>query len=310
MQIKQEEVMADMNNYTIGIDIGGTNLRVALIDKTGEIIKDRELPTEAELGPEHGLKKMVSMIEELKDDYEIIGIGVGSPGPLDPYKGLILDPPNLPGWENYQLVHNLEKETGLSVTLDNDANAAALAEAVCGAGQAYSSVTYITISTGIGAGIVLDGKVLLGAHGIAGEVGNMILTKEGPVRDNLNQGAWETLASGTAIAREGKERLGVDGGAEEVFRLAQEGNIEAGKIVDEIVTYWAKGIANLVHIINPDIFVLGGGVMKSEQSFFQQLLSKIDDYVYSSMKGKTVIKHAQLGTKAGVIGAGLLPRHT
>jgi glucokinase len=302
--------MSGVKNYTIGIDLGGTNLRAAVVNESGEIIKANDFPTEAELGPEQGLQKMVRLIEDIREGYSISGIGVGAPGPLDLFAGLILDPPNLPKWSNFSLVEGLEKATGIEVTLDNDANAAALAEAVCGAGQNYKSVVYITISTGIGAGIVLDGKVFLGAQGVAGEVGNMMLTKEGPMANNLNQGAWVTLASGSSIAREGKQRLGIDGGAQEVFQLVEEGNLEAIQIRDEMITYWAKGIANLVHIINPDIFVLGGGVMKAEQFFFTQLQTRINDYVYSSLKGKVNVQLAQLGTKSGVIGAALLPSHS
>jgi len=297
-----------MSNYTIGVDLGGTNVRVALVDLEGTIIKEVNQPTEAAKGPDYVINKMIAMIAEITENESVSSVGIGSPGPLDPRTGVIIEPPNLPGWRNIPLVELIKKETGLQVVLDNDANSAALAESRVGAGKGYESVYYLTISTGVGGGFVINGNIYLGAQGYAGEVANMIVQPNGKKHSNLNPGALEGLASGTAITREGRERLGITGGAEEVFKLAAEGNSEAQFIIDEAVTYLAIGIANLAHSVNPDIFILGGGVMKSEKQFLEPLRQKVKSFVYEGLKEHIKIVPAALGTKAGIVGAALLPR--
>ncbi|WP_417898709.1 ROK family protein [Bacillus haimaensis] len=296
-----------MTIHRIGVVLGGTNVRVALINNTGEIIREQEQLTEAEKGPEYVIEKIVSMIQEVKGNEEVLTVGIGSPGPLDSCKGIILSPPNLPGWDQIPIVHMIEKQIGIKVTLDNDANAAALAEARMGAGKGAHSVYYITVSTGIGGGFVINGNLFGGAQGYAGEIGNMIVMLGGKKSSTLNPGAIETLASGTAITREGKERLGHINHAQEVFALAAEGNTVAQEIIEEAIHYLAIGIANLVHSINPEIFVLGGGVMKSRDQILTPLRKEVDKLVYPSLRGSIRIVPAGLGTKAGVIGASLLP---
>lgn len=296
-----------MTIYRIGVDLGGTNVRVALINHTGEIIREQEQLTEASKGPEYVIAKIVSMIQEMKGNDKVSTVGIGAPGPLDSRKGIILSPPNLPGWDQIPIVHMIEKQLGIKVTLDNDANAAALAEARMGAGAGAHSVYYITVSTGIGGGFVINGNLFGGAQGYAGEIGNMIIMPGGKKSSTLNHGAIETLASGTAITREGKERLGHINHAQEVFELAAEGNAVAQEIIEETIHYLAIGIANLVHSINPEIFVLGGGVMKSRDQILTPLRKEVDKLVYPSLRGSIRIVPAGLGTKAGVIGASLLP---
>jgi len=295
--------------YTIGIDLGGTNLRIGLFDEKGEIIKEQSRPTEAEKGPEYAITNMAEAINDLKSNYDIKAVGIGSPGPLFPNTGIIIEPPNLPGWMNVPIVKMLEEKTGLPVKLENDANAAALAEATLGAGKGASSVYYITISTGIGGGYVLNGQLVSGAQGNCGEIGNMIVNPspdayQGP---GLNRGALEGLASGTAIGRIGKERLNITNGAQEVFQLAEQGNQQAQEIIDEAVNYLAIGLANIINTVNPEVIVIGGGVMKSKDLILKPLIEKTREYVYPSLKESLVIKPAVLDQKAGLVGAGLLP---
>ncbi|WP_245680579.1 ROK family protein [Bacillus marinisedimentorum] len=294
------------NKLSIGVDIGGTNVRAALVDEKGTIIKEVNRKTESSKGPDFILDKIADMIREVKQAHPITGIGIGSPGPLDPFSGIILDPPNLPALHNTEITSIFEKEFAVPVILDNDANAAALAEAKAGAGQGHDSVVYITVSTGIGAGIVLDGKVVRGAQGNAGEIGNMIVLPGGLKQSNLNAGSLEAMSSGTAIAREGKNRLGLTGGAEEVFELARQGNNQATEIIGEAMNYLSIGIANVMHTVNPDIFVLGGGVMEQKDMVLPMVREQTAEYLYASMQVDLKIEHAALGTKAGVIGAGLL----
>ncbi|HZH58892.1 MAG TPA: ROK family protein [Metabacillus sp.] len=295
--------------YTIGIDLGGTNLRIGLFNEKGEIINEQSRATEAEKGPEYTITNMAKAINDLKSNYDIKAVGIGSPGPLFPNTGLIIEPPNLPGWVNVPIVRMLEEKTGLPVKLENDANAAALAEATLGAGKGASSVYYITISTGIGGGYVLNGQLVSGAQGNCGEIGNMIVNPspdayQGP---GLNKGALEGVASGTAIGRIGKERLNITNGAQGVFQLVEKGNQQAQEILDEAINYLAIGLANIIHTVNPEVIVIGGGVMKSKDLILKPLIEKTREYVYPCLKDTLVIKPAVLDQKAGLVGAGLLP---
>jgi glucokinase len=189
--------------------------------------------------------------------------------------------------------------------VDNDANVAAVAEARLGVGAGHESVYYITVSTGVGGGLVINGKVFQGANGYTGEIGNMIVLPNGHKHPTLNPGALETLASGTAIGVAG-EAAGIDGGAEEVLRQAKVENVTAQKIVNEAIDYLAMTIANLIHAINPDVFVLGDGVMKAENQILLPLREKVKSYVYPGLKESVHIVAAKLGANSGVIGAGFI----
>ncbi|WP_243459374.1 ROK family protein [Metabacillus bambusae] len=295
--------------YTIGIDLGGTNLRIGLFNEQGEIIEEHSRPTEAEKGPEYAVNNMAEVIDKLKAQYEIKAVGIGSPGPLNAYEGVIIEPPNLPGWVNIPLVKMLEEKIGLPVKLENDANAAALAEATLGAGKGASSVFFVTVSTGVGGGYVNNGQLVSGAQGNCGEIGNMIVNPDpnayqGP---GLNKGALEGLASGTAIGRIGQERLGITTGAQGVFQLAEQGDKAAQEILDEAINYLAIGLANIVHTVNPEVIVIGGGVMKSKDLILKPLIEKTKQYLYPSLRESFILKPALLDQKAGLIGAGLLP---
>ncbi len=290
----------------IGIDLGGTNVRVAIINGQGEIEEILHDTTEAEKGYEHTKEKMIQMIEKIRGNKSIDGIGIGAPGPLDPKEGIILSPPNLPGWDNIHITDDLEAHFETRVQLNNDANAAALAEAKFGSGKEYESVFYITVSTGIGGGLVIDGKVFDGAQGYTGEIGNMILDPHGYQQSNLNRGSLESHSSGTAIGKIAEERYNITGGAEEVFRLATQGDEQAAIVVNEAIDYLAMGLANIMHIVNPAIFVLGGGVMKSEDLILTPLKEKLKSYVYPGLVPTINITVASLGGKGGVIGAALL----
>ncbi|UOQ45657.1 ROK family protein [Halobacillus salinarum] len=290
----------------IGIDLGGTNVRVGTINEKGEIKELLQNTTEAEKGYDYTKSKMVDMVRTIREGQEISGIGIGAPGPLDPKEGLILSPPNLPGWDDIPIVDDLSKVFQTNVRLSNDANAAALAEAKFGSGQGYESVFYVTVSTGVGGGLVVNGNVFEGAQGYAGEIGNMILNPYGYQQSNLNRGSLESHASGTAIGKIAEERYEISGGAEEVFRLARTGDENAAAVVNEAIDYLAMGLANITHVINPSVFVLGGGVMKSESLILPPLKEKLKSYVYPGLVPEITLKLASLGGSAGVIGAALL----
>ncbi|MGE6754725.1 ROK family protein [Rossellomorea sp. NPDC071047] len=289
----------------IGVDLGGTNIRAALLDDKGTILREVSEKTEAHLGPGRIISKLISLVERVKREEKVRGIGIGCPGPLDAKTGIILSPPNLPGWDMIPLASMVEKHFQLPVKVDNDANVAAVAESVLGAGAGCESVYYLTVSTGVGGGFVINGKVFQGANGYAGEIGNMIVVPNGVKHPALNAGALETLASGTAIGVTGKAK-GIHGGAEAVFREARALNKVAQKIVDEAIEYLAIAIANLTHAINPEVFVVGGGVMNSEEQVLLPLREKVKEYVYPGLKESVNIIPAKLGSNSGVIGAGFI----
>lgn len=302
------ESREEMSTHFLGIDLGGTNLRIAIVTSEGQLVEEKSVKTESDKGPHFIINQMIELCKEFLQAYEIEAIGIGSPGPLDARRGVILSPNNLPGWDNIPLVEMLESALQKRVVLDNDANAAALAEAIFGAGKWEESVFYMTVSTGVGGGFVYRRQLIQGANFCAGEIGNVIVDSTGPNDKVLNIGSLETLASGTAVKRRGAEVLGVTGHAGEVFALAMDGNEEAKLIVDKMVSSLAKGIANIVHTIDPHIIVLGGGVMQSSEFLMPLLLEKVDEFLYPQLRGKVQIECASLGTKAGVIGAALLPQ--
>lgn len=296
-----------VGELNIGVDLGGTNIRVAVIDEQGRIVDELGCLTEVQNGPDTAIERMITMIRSLQEKHPVKSVGIGAPGPLDAKKGVIIEPPNLPGWQDIHLIKKIESEIFLPVYLENDANAAALAEALIGSGKDAESVFYITVSTGIGGGFVYEGKLISGAQGNCGEIGNMIVDPHAIGAPNLNMGALEALASGTAIGKRGVSTFGSGHGAKEVFLLAQEGNQEAAAIIDEALNYLAIGISNIVHTLNPEVIVLGGGVMKSKDLMFDPLKGKVLPLLYPSLRPHLKLKLASLDQKAGVVGAAMVP---
>ncbi|SHF20909.1 glucokinase [Seinonella peptonophila] len=288
----------------IGIDLGGTQLRGCVIDQSGKILKELNQPTLAQRGPDAVIADLKKMIDTLTEGESISGIGIGSPGPL--HNGIIHNPPNLPGWSAIPLVEILQQSFDLPVYLENDANVAALAEACLGAGKNEESVFYITVSTGIGGGYVLNRQLIKGAKNCAGEIGNMIVSSNGPLLPGLNRGSLESLASGQAIGKRGVQLLQVANGAKTVFQLANEGNPIAKQIIDDAINYLSIGIANIIQTVNPNIIILGGGVIQSQPHILSKLTTQIDSYVYSYLQQSTPLALATLGAQTGTTGSALL----
>ena len=299
--------------YYIGIDLGGTNVRTLLVDENGQSYSEVKDATERENGPDYVCSKIIRQIESL--DYSICGgindvqgIGIGVPGPVDTERGVMIMATNLPGFENYPICEKLSSRFNLPVFIDNDANVAGLAEALLGAGKGKPTCYYVTISTGIGGAFVVNGQLVSGGRGHAGEVGNIIVKNNGYKFGGLNPGAVEGEASGTAITRKGKEILGEDrvNHAGDVFRLADEGDIKAKGIVDECVSELATMLADIAHTVDPHCFVLGGGVMKSKKYFYDQLVEQFNAKIHVGMRGHIPILEREL-EDCGAIGAAMLP---
>lgn len=295
-----------MKTY-IGIDLGGTNVRVAIIDEKGNVIKQRKSESYGTMGPEKVMDNLIGLIKELPDYQNCSGIGAGVPGPCDTINNVMVMSTNLNGFKGYPLGKKLEEAFNIPTFIDNDANVAGLAEALVGAGKGYPVVYYVTISTGIGGALVANGKVISGKNGFAGEIANLIIDRNREKINSLNAGAIENEASGINIVRKAKAVIKDHdiNHAGDVFDLALNGNKEAKKIVDQVVYDLAMMFSFISHVCEPDIFVLGGGMMKSKDKFLPLVIEKYKELVHAPMRNSLFVE-AKL-EEPGIIGAAMLP---
>ena len=249
--------------YSIGIDLGGTKIMTGLIGMDGTVVQSIEAPTLATEGPQKiidRMKKSISILSEKIQPELILGIGIGAPGDLDLKHGVVRSAPNLPGWEQVPLATTLEETFHTPVYLENDANAAASAEHQYGAGRGVHNLLYLTVSTGIGSGVILNGTIQHGETGTFGELGHMIIHPDGPRCGCGNRGCLEAVASGTAIQRMAKEQYGFPLSAKDVAVRAQQGEKQAQVILNTAYTYLGIGIVNGINLYDPAVIVVGGGV--------------------------------------------------
>lgn len=291
--------------YAVGIDVGGTNIRIAIVDEDGNLYDVIKQSTKAKNieGLKEQILELISLVDLKK--YNVCGIGIGVPGPVKP-DGTVIYIPNLNISESFNLKEMIEKETNLPVYVGNDANVAGLAEAFVGNGKGYDVVQYITMSTGIGGGLIINKKMITGANGLAQEIGSMIVKNGGRAPSIYKaKGCIEGEASGTMLTLKAVE-LGLDcKNAGDVFKLASEGNVVAFSLKEEFVSNIAAFIGSIVAYMEPDIFVLGGGLMKSKDYFLDEVIKKVDDYVYESLKGNIKIVCAKYDQDCGIIGAAM-----
>lgn len=302
----------------LAIDIGGTKLAAGVVDAGGRILARGEVPTIAAEGPTRVLERIVGLGKDLLGRSEVSvdavrRIGVGCAGPVDRLAGLVLNPPNLPGWTRVALADHLQQAFGLPVILENDANAAALGEFRHGAGKGTRSLVYLTVSTGIGGGIVLDGKIWHGLKDAAGEIGHMTIAPDGPLCGCGNYGCLEAIASGPSIARRAREALA--GGrptrlrgvpsltAADVVRLAREGDEVACEVWEETVRYLSLGVAAAITILAPERVVIGGGVTEAGEFLFEPLRREVRSRVKLVPMESIPILPAALGRDVGILGA-------
>lgn len=319
--------MADHQNagreVLIGIDLGGTKISTALVDADGRIISRDYRDTEAARGLDDVVARMIDAASKVMDAggmtvEQISAVGVVAPGPIDVRLGIVTAPPNLPGWKDVPLKQIIEDQLGLPTTLENDAGAAGVAEHRFGAGKGTQHMIYVTASTGIGGGFILNGELYRGSTGAAGEIGHMTILPEGPYCGCGNRGCLEALASGTAIAREARE-LVVRGvptlisdlaqddsrrvSAKLVAEAAAQGDTEAQEILDRAMTYLGVGMANLVNLFNPELIVIGGGLTKMGERLFGPVRHTIDRRAFRAAAQAAKVVPAQLGDDVGVLGA-------
>lgn len=302
----------------LAIDIGGTHIRVAAYepDSTKPIAHKRTKSLAQTPGV---FDRLVEAVESVWQDGQVSAIGIASPGPLDPHTGTILDTPNIPQWKNFPLAPKLSKRFGVPVYLDNDANMAGLGEWQFGAGRGHSNLVYLTISTGIGGGVIVNDTLLQGFHGMGAELGHMIIDPEGPFCGCGQRGHIESFSSGPAIVRYVREQMG----AGEKTTLHADPNLSPAQIADAALTgdplaisaferaghYLGIAVANYLAIFDPSILVFGGGVSQVGDLLFKPFEASLRKHVFHPhYMDDLKISKAALGDDAGLLGALALAR--
>lgn len=301
-----------VRNFIVA-DVGGTHIRVACFPSHSQIPSVvKRISTK---GPEKPHERLINLIASigLKNE-EIAAITVAAPGPLDPYEGIVYEAPNVPGWNNLPLKKLINAQFNVPVAIGNDANLAALGEWRFGAGRGHHHLVYITVSTGIGGGVIIDNQLLLGVHGLAGELGHVTVIPDGPLCGCGQRGHLEAVTSGPAIARWVEEELsqGIPSNlsetkpvtAKDVALAASKGDKLAQAALTRGGSYLGIAIANYLHIFNPSIVIIGGGVSQSGDHFFIPMRSAMSEHALSPKYLENLtLTTAALGDDVGLMGA-------
>src|SRR5215475_13297492 len=316
------------SDQVIGVDVGGTKVAAGIVDAHGKILAQTRASMNCRSSAQDGLASVLSAIENLFAQdatarKKIHCIGICAPGPLDPRTGVIINPPNVPCWRDFPLSDEVAKHYSAHVKVDNDANAGGLAEHLWGAGRGFHNVFFATIGTGIGTGIVLDGKIFHGRTGSAAEGGHVSIDLNGPVCNCGKKGCIEILASGTAIARRAREKLArspkdgskllalADGKTEAIrsemiAKAAAAGDSFSKQILDETLEYLAVWLGNTVDLLEPDVMILGGGAAEMLKPSFGEIQKRMKPWCVNSRYHEIPIVPAYYGENAGIAGGAAL----
>jgi glucokinase len=305
-----------------GIDLGGTKILVVIADAAGNVRGDGRTATNAAEGAEAVVRRIASCVQEATreagiDPAAIEAAGVSAPGPIDTIEGVITHPPNLPGWRDVPLARLLSEQLGMPATLENDANCGAVGEHEFGAGRGYRHMLYVTASTGIGGGIIIDDELYAGASGAAGEVGHMPVSEHGPKCGAGHVGCLEAYASGTAIARRAQELIDAGGlprtariaaqhppiSAEDVYLAGQQGEAEAAAIIESAGRYLGIGLAGMINAFNPQAIVVGGGLVNMGEAYLGPARDEARARSFEQSFEDVKIVDWELGERVAALGA-------
>lgn len=314
-----------MGKRIIGIDVGGTKVAGGVLNLKGRLERRFVLPTLAGEGFVVSYGQVLKVIEQLLEHAggkeNVLGIGICAPGPLNPKTGLVINPPNLPGWRNIHLARLVEKKYGVPTKVENDANAAGLAEVLFGAAVGYRDIFYVTVSTGIGTGIIINKKIYHGKNGIAGEGGHVSIDYHSPYRCGCGTyGCIEALAAGPAMARRAQVRLLEEHNAPSLLREMTHGHISqitprlieeamrkgdevAREIIEESGFFLGVWLAGMITLLDPEAIVIGGGVAKIGKPLFDRIRATIPNHTINLFAKKTPVLPAKLRNNVGVFGA-------
>jgi glucokinase len=316
----------NQNAFIVGVDIGGTKIAASLVNNAGEITGVHRTAMICDSGAAAGLNAVCAAIDaalHTAKTKNIYAIGVCAPGPLDPHTGIVINPPNLPCWRSFPLAKEISKRYQLPVKIENDANAAALAEVLWGAAKNLSKVFYLSIGTGIGTGFILDGKIYNGRTGAAPEGGHVSIDYRGPLCACGKRGCVEALVAGPAIAKRAQEKLQSPHAADSQLAKLAGGKISAvtselvaqarlagdplaKEVLLETIELLAVALGNAIDLLEPDIIVIGGGVAAVFLPFFDHLRQRIPRWAINSRSGEIPVVSAYYGADAGIAGAAAL----
>ena len=318
-------MLEDGKRVALAVDIGGTKILVALVSEAGDIISQENYLTLADEGVEAVIDRLLTAVNHAlgkakMESWQLSGLCVAIAGVLDARRGVVTLSPNLRGWHNVPLGDIVAERLSVEAYIINDASAAALGEYLLGAGVGVNNLIYVTVSTGIGGGIILNGKLYLGADGCAGEVGHMVVDANGPRCKCGNIGCLEAFASGTAVAREAVRRISrgeksrmtelvgdrlEDIDASIVGVAAKEGDVLACDIIEKAADYLGIGLANLANIFNPELIIVGGGMSRLGDMLLEPARRVVRERAFQLPARSLRIVPSQLGDNAGVLGAAM-----
>jgi glucokinase len=334
-----------MTNYSIGVDLGGTNLRIAAVDERGNLIEKTTLGTRVAMGRDHVVNDMCAAIQQLagkhKDLGKLLGIGIGVPGIIDMETGMVRESPNLPDWADYPVRAEIESRLRTRVVLENDANSAAFGEKWLGVAKEVDDMAMLTLGTGVGGGLVLGGRIWHGMAGMAAEFGHTTVEPEGALCGCGNRGCLEAYASATAVVRMAREAIAggaaaalaqaansnAEFSAKSIYDLAMQGDEEARKIFRHVGRALGIVLSDMVNALNLPMYVVGGGVSSAWEAFAPAMIEELRQrsMVYAATSPepshgqgasgkvkpmgtkKTIVNRALLGSDAGLFGAARLP---
>jgi len=312
-----------MNKFSIGVDLGGTNLRIAAVDEQGKLVEKVTLGTKVSLGRDHVIGDMCDAIQRTSEkfrDTPLLGIGIGVPGIIDMQTGLLRESPNLPGWADYPVRAEIERRLKTIVILENDANVAALGEKWLGAAKDFSDMAMLTLGTGVGGGLVLGGEIWRGANGMAGEFGHTTVEPEGQLCGCGNRGCLEQYASATAVVRMAREAIAASGGSalaraansdsefssKSIYNLAIQGDEDARRIFRNVGRYLGIVLSAMINSLNLPIYVIGGGASSAWDAFSPSIFEELRrrSFVYVATAPRDPAGQSPATTRARVTNEG------